>query len=74
MNRGCTTKKDTMEIILFAFINVFALNSNRATATQEPETFQPFDFQALRNLYYATERSLSQTPARRESQLARAAS
>ena len=63
-----------MEIILFAFINVFSLNSNRATAIQEPETFQPFDFQALRNLYYATDRSRSQKPARRESQLPLAAS
>ena len=63
-----------MEIILFAFINVFALNGKRTTAVQEPGTIQLLDFQALRNVYNATEQSLSQTPARRESQLARAAS
>ena len=63
-----------MEALLLALVTVSTLNRNKTAAIQEPETFQSFDFQALRNVYNATEQSLSQTPARRESQLARAAS
>ena len=61
-----------MQSLIFGFTASLALNERKGIAVPEPDTFQPFDIQALRHIYSATEKSVRQPSAQRQSQLERA--
>jgi hypothetical protein len=44
----------TMEILIYALSSSYAARSQKKCAVAEPEEFQPFDLQALRNLLVCT--------------------
>jgi len=63
-----------MESLIFGLIAVRYIYDREEPVREETETLQPFDVQALRYVYGATEQSTRRSTDRNEPQVAQAAS
>jgi hypothetical protein len=59
-----------MEILLFALITLYNAHRKQEPVVIEPEEFQPFDLQALRN---SADKQPSRSPSRREAYVSQTA-
>jgi hypothetical protein len=62
--------REKMEILIYALGASYAARSQKECAVAEPEEFQPFDLQWLRN---STDNKPSRSISRREAYMAKAA-
>jgi len=63
-----------MDSLIFALIAVRHLYNRQEPVLAETETLQPFDFQSLRYVYGATERSAHRATGRNDAHVAQAVS
>jgi hypothetical protein len=63
-----------MDSLVFALIAVRSLYNRQEPVLAKTETLQPFDVQALRYVYGATERSAHQATGRNDSHVVQAVS